>query len=63
MHIIIYQKTIASKSMFSELLEKFRTLMMSSSQISQKTTLLNLIVLFINRTSPSTSRVRNMDII
>ena len=41
-------KTIASKSIFFELLDKFQTLM-TSSQVSQKTTVLNYKMLYINR--------------
>ena len=45
---LIMLKTIASKSIFFELLDKFQTLM-TSSQVSQKTTVLNYKMLYINR--------------
>ena len=45
---LIMLKTIASKSISFELLDKFQTLM-TSSQVSQKTTVLNYKMLYINR--------------
>ena len=48
--LLFAKKTIASKFIYFQLLDKFRTLIMSSSQVSQKTTLLNCNVFYINRT-------------